>query len=122
MSLAFSYTDAEQKLDEWQADETVRHLLAEHQMSMQEVSALIGSKESFIKHQLKRKTISLPLLYALTVHLKKNLFEPLLLLLPEHLQGTRREAALQAEIDQLKTELAAITKERDLYEKVAMGR
>ena len=122
MSLAFSYTDAEQKLADWPVDKTVRHLLAEHKLSMQEVSELIGKNESFIKQQLRRKTISLPLLYALTIHLKKNMFEPLLSLLPEHLQGTRREAALQAEIDGLKAELAAMTKERDIYRDVAVGK
>lgn len=120
MSSVFSYDDAMKKIEEVDIDTYVRHLVNESSFSLRELSLLINKDASFINKQLKRKKASLPLLYALSLHLKANMFEPFQNLLPANLQSTQREAALQAEIDNLKTQLADMTKERDIYMSVAL--
>jgi hypothetical protein len=120
MSLAFSFADAEKKIGEIEVDKYVRYLMVEHKQSMQKLSVLMGKEEGFIKKQIKRKHISLPLLYALTIHLKVNMFEPFINLLPDNLRATQRETALQNEIAALQQQLADVSKERDLLEKIVM--
>ena len=120
MSIAFSYTDAEQKISEVDVNRNVRHAIASRQFSMQQLSELMGKPGTFIKNNLAGKRISLPLLYALSVHLKQNLFEPFLTILPEPLRATQRETALQEEIASLQKQLAEMTKERDIYKEVAL--
>ncbi len=120
MSLAFSYKDAEQKLAEIDLNKTVRYVVKSKQQNLQKLSRLLGQEEDFARKQLRRKSVSLPLLYALSVHLKVNLFEPFLNLLPEGVRSTGREAALQEEIEALKKQLAEVMKERDMLEKIVM--
>ena len=115
MSLTFSYTDAEQKLAEIDLPKTILYAVKSRQQNLQKLSRLMGQDDDFARKQLHRKHVSLPLLYALSVHLKMNLFEPYLNLLPEGVRSTGREATLQAEIEDLKKQLADLTKERDIY-------
>ena len=120
MSLAVSYTDAEQKIREIDLYKTVLHTLKSQRQTVRKISALIGKDESFVRRQLHGKNVSLPLLYVLTVHLKVNLFEPFLNQLPDNLQSTEREAALQRENEALQKQLAEVQKERDLLERIVM--
>ena len=120
MSLAVSYADAEQKIGEVDLLKTVLHAIRSQRQTVRKLGALIGKDESFIRRQLHRKNVGLPLLYVLSVHLRVNLFEPFLNQLPGSLSATQRETALQREMEALKQQLTEVQKERDLLEKIVM--
>lgn len=122
MSLAYSLKDAENKINEWNLPLAVKNQLRGSQWSLRELSTTIGMHENFLSQQINRKNISLPLLFILSVYLRKNMFEPVLQLLPEHVRGTAREAELEAGIARLNAELADVKKERDIYKEIALKR
>ena len=122
MSAQFSIKDAEKKIEDINFPKYVQLIVKEKGENLYQLSQQMNQAGNFLSQRLSRRQMSLPLLVALSMHLRSNLFEPFLSLLPDALQVTRREAALQAEIDRLKGELAAMTKERDIYREVAVGK
>ncbi len=122
MSAQFSVADAEKKIEEIDFTRYVRQLVKEQNTSLDKLSLKMNGKRNALSRQLRHRKLGVALLYALSMHLKTNLFEPFSNQLPDHLRTTGREAALQAEIAALQKQLAEAIKERDIYKEVALRR
>lgn len=120
MSLAFGIQDAEKIIAEFDLAKHVKHAVISSGRSMRELSGIISENENYISQQIKHKNINIPLLYTLTIWLNVNMFEPFLLMLPEHKRGTRKEKELGEEIARLNKELEDLKKERDIYKEIAL--
>ena len=120
MSKIFSIKDAEKKIEEAAIATLVKHHIKENKQGLNNLSRLVGKPQGYVSQQLKRKNASLPLLYALSLHLNVNLFEPFVALLPENISPTRKEKQLQQQILDLQKQLDDVKKERDLLEKIVM--
>lgn len=120
MAIAFSYKDAEQKIQLLNIPGMIKFQLHEHRLGYNRLSKLLGKNTGFMAQQVKRKSPSVALFYALSIHLGMNLFEPFQNLLPENLRSTKRERELQQQIDELKKQLEDVTKERDFLSKIVM--
>lgn len=120
MSKLFSYTDAEDKITAINIPLLVTHHVNENKQTLAKLSRIISKPNGFISQQLERKNPSLPLLYALSIHLQTNLFEPLNNLLPEHIRPTRQEKALQQQLTILQQQYDDLKKERDLLKEIVM--
>lgn len=120
MSSIFSYNDAEQKIREISFKNLVKHQANEKRIGLNQLGRMMGKDNNFITVQLSRKNIDLPLLYALSLHLSTNLFEPFQNLLPENIRPTQQEKARQQEIEDLQKQINDLTKERDLLKEIVM--
>lgn len=120
MSNLFSIKDAEKKIAEVSIPAMATHHIKEHKQGFNKLSRLLGKPPGYIAQQLKRKNPSLPLLYALSVHLQTNFFEPFCNLLPENIRPTRQEKALQQQLTDLQKQYDDLKKERDLLKEIVM--
>ena len=125
MSIFFSMKDAQQKVDATHFASTIRALSNRAGVSLDELSLALGEEKGYVSRQLKRKTLSLALLFGLSLHLQENLFAPFLSQMPTHLNPTMAEKALhqqivglQQQIAALQQQLATAERERDLLKEV----
>jgi len=120
MSSGFSITASEQKIQESSFATVVKYYSKERGKSLNQLSRLLGKEPNYVSQKLQSKTISLPLVYGLSIHLQVNLIELFQNLLPENIRPTHKENELQLQIEDLQQQLAEVKKERDLLEKIVM--
>ncbi|HRH60580.1 MAG TPA: hypothetical protein PL045_08415 [Chitinophagaceae bacterium] len=122
MSNVFNLRDAEKKIEEVNIPLVIKHHLNENHQSFNRMSRLLGKESNFLIRKTKSKNSGFAVLYALSIHLQTNLFEYIQNQLPENIRPTRQEKQLQQQIDELKKQIADITKERDLLKEIVMKR
>lgn len=94
--------------------------IADHHTTAMRLSKDMGQNSNYLYRLLTHNNQSAALILALSQHLKTNLFEPYVNLLPEDLRVTQREKELQGQIVALQQQIADLTKERDIYKSIAM--
>jgi hypothetical protein len=94
--------------------------IAEHRTTAMNLSEDLGQSRNYLYRQLAHNNQSAALLLALSQHLKTNLFEPYINLLPEELRTTQREKELQRQMAALEQQITDLIKERDIYKSIAL--
>lgn len=115
----FSVADAKKKIEQLNFPALVKYYLKEHKQTLRFLSLAMGEDHNYIYRQLKSKRPDPALIYALSIHLTTNLFEPFLNLLPENISPTTKEKQLQQQVTDLQRQLSDVTRERDLLERIA---
>src|SRR4249919_944295 len=105
MGISLSIKDAEKKIESVKLPDLIKRYANERNKNMVTLSKFLGRDPSYMAQQLERKTVNVPLLYALSNHLNVNLLEPFLNLLPEDIRTTQKEKELQQQIANLQKQL-----------------
>ena len=120
MSGIISIHDIKEKLKAMQFPVWMKAEFLARNISKARMSMNIGRDSSYLQRQIKNPDQRISIIWLLSLHLGRNLFEVYQNQLPENIRPTHQEKVLKQQIEDLQKQLADITKERDLLKEILM--